>query len=206
MVGKVRELIAALCDPRLMKEFKILASLLDLDFSIPSFKKGILPQGKLVVADDECIKSYGLAGYTTLTVNELNLAKVMLNLSGRPADILLVGVDPGKKLAYVVITGGVICSRGYASSFRELLKIIKSLAKKLKPEKVIIKVGERGKDKAVELSQLVNDGSYEFYVVGEDRTNTRNLYLMREASIKLDKDCNAALNIALRDGLRINAF
>ena len=203
--NRVEELTIALCDPRLMREFMFLASLLNLDYSIPSFKGGLQSINKLVLADEECINAYGLKGGSALAVNEANLTRVLIGLLGVPTEVMLVGVDPGKKFAYVVLTGGTVCSRGYVSNFRELLDIINSLTKKLYPKKVIIKVGEQGKDKALELIKLINSDFYELYIVPENKTNTKNPYLvLGRDSLKFNKDFNAALNIALKNGLRIS--
>ena len=205
--NRVKELTVALCDPRLMREFMFLASLLNLDYSIPSFREGLHSINKLVLADEECIKAYGLKEGSALAVNEANLTRVLMGLLGVSTEVMLVGVDPGKKFAYVILSGGTVCSRGYVSNFEELLDIINSLAKKLYPKKVIIKVGEQGKDKAFELTKLINSDFYELYIVSENKTNTKNTYLvLGRDSPKFNKDFNAALNIALKNGSRISNF
>ena len=203
MVGKTRELVVALCDPKLMEEFKALAKLLDLSYSVPRLKKSFSGR-KLIIADDECIKLYGLKGSNMLPVNESNLTQVMFNLSGRTADVLLVGVDPGRRFAYVIISGDVVYLKGYVANFSELLRTMESVVRKLKPRKVVIKVGERSRGKVLRMLSLSSNGPYELYVVSESKTNSRNLYLVSEQGARLSKDFIAALNIALRRGLRIN--
>lgn len=188
----------ALCDPRLMREFTFLARLLGLDYSIPSFREGIQPTGNPILADEECIKAYNLKKASTLAVNKANLAKVLFDLLGGSTKVLLVGVDPGKKLAYVVLNREVVCSKGYVSTVGELLEIINSLVRKLHPRKVIIKVGEQGKDKAYELSKIISSDLYELHLVPEDKTNIKNLYLALENPQKFSRDFIAALNIALK--------
>ena len=202
MVEREIRLVVALCNPKLMREFMSLANILGLNYSVPSPKESINSGNGLIIADDECIKSYGLSRLGVLIINESNISNVILGLGSKSTNTLIVGVDPGKRYAYVALSGGVICSKGYASGFKDVLKIAEGLLRKLRSERIIIKIGEQGREDALKLIRSFDHGAYELYLVSEDRTNCRNSFL-KDESIKLNKDFIAALNIALRNGVRV---
>lgn len=114
-----------------------------------------------------------------------------------------IGIDVGRQLAYVILCDDFLLKAGYVSSFRELVSFVKLLESYLKPTKVILKIGGRISTSML-YSELVRSlpPDYELYIVDEKNSSSRTRLNLRGLKKRFTRDLHAALNIALREGIR----
>ncbi|MEM0297076.1 MAG: hypothetical protein QXS42_02670 [Zestosphaera sp.] len=200
-----------ICDPRLMNTFRSLSDSIELNFTIPESPED-LPKGEVLVVDDECLqlleRQHVLEGLKVMRVDEGNILSRVLELVGiRRVKALLVGVDLGTAVNYVILADNVLLEYGAVGSASDLMCSLLRVRDALRPEKVFIKVGvspaglhERFLD---ELLGLVGGCDYVLTLVDEHRTNVECpvSYVGRKAFKGMD--FKACINIALREGLRI---
>lgn len=138
--------------------------------------------------------------------DEISLYRTILNiLDISKVKVLQVGIDTGRQLAYVVLCDNILLKANYAKNVRELATFIRILEEGLKPARVVIKVGgPSGLSELYSVLMKFIPSRYELYLVDERNSSSRpqvNLYGLRKG---FTRDIYAALNIALREGIRIH--
>ncbi|MCD6324053.1 MAG: hypothetical protein J7L55_02975 [Desulfurococcales archaeon] len=194
------------CDPRLFRNVAEVLRTLKVDFRVPESLPLRMDEGT-VIADDEC-RSYVEGSAQIYVVNRANVWKIALLIAGRRGNTLQVGIDLGSKIAYVALLDDLLLRYGYVESSEELASEVGELVDLLSPKNTIIKVGSperRLSQEARRIAKLMPQRNCEVYVVNEERSN-KALAILRSAYPEIKgvaKDIIAALNIALRDGVKI---
>lgn len=206
-----RSVAVFICDPNIMMAFRSLGDSVGLNFTIPESLDS-LPEDGVLVVDDECLKL--LVRYRMLErvevvkVSKNDVLRRVLGLVGvREVGALVVGVDLGTAINYVILADNVLLKYETVGNVSDLMRSLSEVEKALKPKRVFIKVGispaglhERFLN---ELLGLVGGSKYVLMLVDEHKTNVEcpASYVGRK-SFK-ETDFKACINIALRDGLRI---
>ncbi len=188
-----------------MREFMDLARSLGIRYSVPEpFTKRI--KADIVVIDEECLSNYLVDSKAAYLVNNDNLKTIALELAGlREVGTLLVGIDVGSLIAYAVFANNKLVKSGKVRNSRDLINVLEELKESIKPLRTVVKIGESvlssNTNNLMDLVENLVDLGYSVYIVEENETS-RNAPSMLRGDIK-DKDVNAAVNIALKDGLKI---
>jgi len=195
------------CDPRLMQRFVKLADKLGLIYSVPK-EVGVKISAEIIIIDDECLEHYEIDSKVAYLVTSNNVENIVSEVAGvKGAAVLMVGVDLGASIAYAVFADKELVSTGKVHRHEDFFRILKELISFIEPHKVIIKIGlSETKDLDKDLNEIIKRSSRAGYVVclvDESKTTTEPPRItLRKHSVK-DDDILAAINIALRDGLRI---
>jgi hypothetical protein len=142
-----------------------------------------------------------------LISSKQSIYKFILKTFGvKDVKVLQVGVDLGSKLAYVIVCDNVLLKAGYVDSLDDLILIIEDFKNYLKPDKVVVKLGNTpyssdwGLDRV--LSRLVSLG-FEVMIIDESRSSHKTQVRVYGFKTRFTADIYAALNIVFRDGVRV---
>lgn len=206
-----RNIAVFICDPNTMRVFRSLSDSIELNFTIPESVED-LREGWVLVSDDECLellmKYRGLDGLEVVKVGRDDVLIKVLELVGvREVGALIVGVDLGTAINYVILADNFLLKHGTVGNVSELVRSLSEVREALKPKRVFVKVGispARLHERFLnELLSLVSRDEYILVLVDEHKTNVEcpASYVGRK-SFK-GTDFKACINIALREGLRI---
>ncbi|OYT49137.1 MAG: hypothetical protein B6U85_00245 [Desulfurococcales archaeon ex4484_42] len=152
-----------------------------------------------------------------LNISKGDIEKAIITLLGVVTEhIMIIGIDLGKRIAYAVIADHTVIDVGYKDDYKELVSRINELKNKLKPKKVIVRIGmPLSKDLIDVLSSLTEELlrlNYDVYVVNEVKSSKefevpttlleRSLKNIPRDLLRSD-DVRAAIILALRGGVRI---
>jgi hypothetical protein len=142
-----------------------------------------------------------------LISSKQSIYKFILKTFGvKDVKVLQVGVDLGSKLAYVIVCDKILLKAGYVDSLDDLILIIEDFKNYLKPDKVVVKLGNTpyssdwGLDRV--LSRLVSLG-FEVMIIDESRSSHKTQVRVYGFKTRFTADIYAALNIVFRDGVRV---
>lgn len=202
-----RDIKAVICDPRLMRKFAKLAGELGLTYSVPK-EVGVKVSADVIIIDDECLEHYEINSNAAYLVTNSNIESVVSEVAGvRRASALMVGVDLGASIAYAAFADRELVSAGKVCEPKDFFQRLRELMSFIEPRKVIIKVGLPETNNADEVLGEVIEGLLKMgcitYLVDESRTSTEAPKIaLRRLNVK-DDDILAAINIALRSGMRV---
>lgn len=201
------ELKVIVCDPRLMRRFRELASLFKIEYSVPKDPEGTV-EGGIVIADQECAELFKIRSDTIHLVTSNNLLDTILRLRGiNKVKVLIVGLDPGARLAFAIFADDVLIDTGHVTNYTNFIERLDSLVNELKPEKVIVKVGMPSTQEYYTwLSSLLIeliDRTFDVYLVEETKTSYPPIREFPGINYTRSKDIDAAINIALREGIKV---
>ncbi len=116
--------------------------------------------------------------------------------------VLLVGVDPGEPPAYVVIADDAVLEQGVAEP-RILVERIRAALRRIPHRKAVVRIGDSGRrlDEIIEALADKPLRSARVELVDEHSTSRAN---PRFREVR-DRDVAAAINIAYKKGLRLEA-
>lgn len=203
------------CDPKLMRKFVKIAKIVGLSYEVPTdLGIGFKHVSNLVIVDEEC-RTYlrlqkvleGLKA-EVFTVNEGNVASQVLKILGVDrVEVLTLGVDLGSRLAYAMFADDVLIDVGFAENPKELMSRLDEVISDLKPLKTVVKVGvteSRGLEFVNDLLKFISMKNLQVFLVDEANTSREaTSYYIKAYDIR-DKDLRAAINIALKDGVKIS--
>lgn len=196
-------------NPRVLKYVKDVLRDYDLRFYVPRDISKVGDSDVLVVDSEGLRVLYSIVGnnlpnYFLVNSNDISIYRPILNAYGiKELKIIQVGIDVGKRLAYVILCDRVLLRAGYVRSLRELINFINLLNNYLKPSKVIIKVGGYVDEFEIHLLKNSLQRNYEVFLIDEQKSSTKTQLNLYGLKIRFTDDIYAALNIALRDGVKI---
>jgi len=202
-----RGIKAVICDPKIMRKFVKLADELGLTYSVPkSFETKVLAD--IIVIDEECLEHYEINSSTAYLVVNDNVKSIVSEIAGvRKASVLMIGVDLGASIAFAVFADKELINVGKVRKPEEFFWKLKELVDFVEPRKVIVKVGLPETSSVDGIIGEILDGllrmGYITYLVDESRTSVETPKIMLRGLNVKDDDILAAINIALRDGMRV---
>jgi len=205
--SRSRDIKAVICNPRLMRRFAKLASKLGLTYSVPK-EVGTKVSADVIIIDDECLEHYEIDSNIAYLVTDSNVENVVSEVAGvRRASVLMVGVDLGASIAYAAFADKELVSAGKVCEPRDFLQRLRELMSFVEPRKMIVKVGLPETSDVNGVLDEVIEGLLKMgcvtYLVDESRTSTEAPKIaLRRLKVK-DDDILAAINIALRSGMRV---
>ncbi len=205
--SRSRDIKVVICNPRLMRRFAKLAGKLGLTYSVPK-EVGTKVSADVIIIDDECLEHYEIDSNTAYLVTDSNVENVVSEVVGvRRASVLMVGVDLGASIAYAAFADKELVSAGKVCEPRDFFQRLRELMSFIEPRKIIVKVGLPETNDADEVLNEVIEGLLKMgcvtYLVDESRTSTEAPKIaLRRLKVK-DDDILAAINIALRSGMRV---
>ncbi len=205
--SRSRDIKVVICNPRLMRRFAKLAGKLGLTYSVPK-EVGTKVSADVIIIDDECLEHYEIDSNTAYLVTDSNVENVVSEVVGvRRASVLMVGVDLGASIAYAAFADKELVSAGKVCEPRDFFQRLRELMSFIEPRKIIVKVGLPETNDADEVLNEVIEGLLKMgcvtYLVDESRTSIEAPKIaLRRLKVK-DDDILAAINIALRSGMRV---
>ncbi len=196
-------------NPRVLKYVKDVLRNYDLRFYVPRDVSKVKDSDVLIV-DSEGLRilhstvGNNLPRYFLVNGDDASIYRPILNAYGiKEVKVIQVGIDVGKRLAYVVLCDGVLLRAGYAGSLRELINSINLLNNYLRPSKVIIKIGGYVDELEIHLLKNHLQRNCEVFLIDEQKSSAKSQLNLCGLKIKFTDDIHAALNIALRDGIKL---
>jgi hypothetical protein len=196
-------------NPRILKTLLDIAKDYGIEFYVPEDLTSI--NDELLVDTDglnilkDLVNGKELKYY--LISSKQSIYKFILKTFGvKDVKVLQVGVDLGSKLAYVIVCDNILLKAGYVDSLDDLILIIEDFKNYLKPDKVVVKLGNTpyssdwGLDRV--LSRLVSLG-FEVMIIDESRSSHKTQVRVYGFKTRFTADIYAALNIVFRDGVRV---
>ncbi len=199
----------AICDPRLMRSFCSIAERLKIAYSVPKVGAKVV-SADIVIIDEECLSMFSVDAKAAYLVSRVeDVVRVAYEVAGvRDEGVMLVGVDIGSQIAYVVIAGSTVVDKGKVKLPEELVLRIESIRRWLGGvRRIIVKVGipESSTHNEVfsNVAYALTRMGYRVYAVDENGTSSKLLPVLKRIVGEGDADINAAVNIALREGTRL---
>lgn len=196
-------------NPRILKTLLDIAKDYGIEFYVPEDLTSI--NDELVVDTEglnilkDLVNGKELKYY--LINSKQSIYKFILKTFGvKDVKVLQVGVDLGSKLAYVIVCDNVLLKAGYVDCLDDLIFIIEDFKNYLKPDKVVVKLGNTpyssdwGLDRV--LSRLVSLG-FEVMIIDESRSSHKTQVRVYGFKTRFTADIYAALNIVFRDGVKV---
>lgn len=206
-IPRSRNIKAVICDPRLMRKFVKLADELGLTYSVPGSSETKV-SADIIIIDDECLEHYEINSNTAYLVANDNVKNIVSEVAGiRKASVLMVGVDLGANIAFAVFADKELVNVGKVREPKDFFQRLKELVDFVEPRKVIVKVGLPEINDVDNVVGEILEGllrmGYIAYLVDESRTSVEApKMVLRKLTVK-DDDILAAINIALRNGMRV---
>jgi hypothetical protein len=196
-------------NPRILKTLLDIAKDYGIEFYVPedltSINDELLVDTEGLNILKDLVNGKELKYY--LISSKQSIYKFILKTFGvKDVKVLQVGVDLGSKLAYVIVCDNVLLKAGYVDSLDDLILIIEDFKNYLKPDKVVVKLGNTpyssdwGLDRV--LSRLVSLG-FEVMIIDESRSSHKTQVRVYGFKTRFTADIYAALNIVFRDGVRV---
>jgi hypothetical protein len=196
-------------NPRILKTLLDIAKDYGIEFYVPedltSINDELLVDTEGLNILKDLVNGKELKYY--LINSKQSIYKFILKTFGvKDVKVLQVGVDLGSKLAYVIVCDNVLLKAGYVDSLDDLILIIEDFKNYLKPDKVVVKLGNTpyssdwGLDRV--LSRLVSLG-FEVMIIDESRSSHKTQVRVYGFKTRFTADIYAALNIVFRDGVKV---
>lgn len=196
-------------NPRILKTLLDIAKDYGIEFYVPedltSINDELLVDTEGLNILKDLVNGKELKYY--LISSKQSIYKFILKTFGvKDVKVLQVGVDLGSKLAYVIVCDNVLLKAGYVDSLDDLILIIEDFKNYLKPDKVVVKLGNTpyssdwGLDRV--LSRLVSLG-FEVMIIDESRSSHKTQVRVYGFKTRFTADIYAALNIVFRDGVKV---
>jgi len=196
-------------NPRILKTLLDIAKDYGIEFYVPedltSINDELLVDTEGLNILKDLVNGKELKYY--LINSKQSIYKFILKTFGvKDVKVLQVGVDLGSKLAYVIVCDKILLKAGYVDSLDDLILIIEDFKNYLKPDKVVVKLGNTpyssdwGLDRV--LSRLVSLG-FEVMIIDESRSSHKTQVRVYGFKTRFTADIYAALNIVFRDGVRV---
>jgi hypothetical protein len=196
-------------NPRILKTLLDIAKDYGIEFYVPedltSINDELLVDTEGLNILKDLVNGKELKYY--LINSKQSIYKFILKTFGvKDVKVLQVGVDLGSKLAYVIVCDKILLKAGYVDSLDDLILIIEDFKNYLKPDKVVVKLGNTpyssdwGLDRV--LSRLVSLG-FEVMIIDESRSSHKTQVRVYGFKTRFTADIYAALNIVFRDGVKV---
>jgi hypothetical protein len=196
-------------NPRILKTLLDIAKDYGIEFYVPedltSINDELLVDTEGLNILKDLVNGKELKYY--LISSKQSIYKFILKTFGvKDVKVLQVGVDLGSKLAYVIVCDNILLKAGYVDSLDDLILIIEDFKNYLKPDKVVVKLGNTpyssdwGLDRV--LSRLVSLG-FEVMIIDESRSSHKTQVRVYGFKTRFTADIYAALNIVFRDGVKV---
>ncbi len=196
-------------NPRILKTLLDIAKDYGIEFYVPedltSINDELLVDTEGLNILKDLVNGKELKYY--LINSKQSIYKFILKTFGvKDVKVLQVGVDLGSKLAYVIVCDNILLKAGYVDSLDDLIFIIEDFKNYLKPDKVVVKLGNTpyssdwGLDRV--LSRLVSLG-FEVMIIDESRSSHKTQVRVYGFKTRFTADIYAALNIVFRDGVKV---
>ncbi len=121
--------------------------------------------------------------------------------------VLQVGVDIGRRLAYVVLCDSLLLKAGYALSPKDLIEDLRRLREFLTPSETVVKVGSSIVNGGLKVNYLMRElltSGFEVMVIDENSSSSKMWNILSGYKTRFTTDIHAALNIAFREGIRVS--
>jgi len=121
--------------------------------------------------------------------------------------VLQVGMDVGRRLAYVILCDNILLKAGYISRLKDLIETVEEFRKILTPSKVVIKLGSSAGTNNQKINMFVRElilSGFEVVVADESNSSSKTWNKLDGYKIKFTTDIHAALNIAFREGVKFS--
>jgi hypothetical protein len=184
-------------NPRL--QYKIITKLRErgIPYQVPLNTEYHCKSTELLITDEKG-KDQVIGGCDKVVINnagEDTYHRILLESLGKKLyKTIIVGIDPGKINAFVVLGDGQLIDKGKASVEELLSKMAK--VSKIPHEKMIIRVGlARGnEEKALDLAYILSNNTDSIIELVEESRTSREKWFM----VSKDRDINASYMIALK--------
>ncbi len=208
-----QHVIVMICDPKLMRKFVKTAKTVGLSYEVPMDLR-VKPKyvNHFVIVDEECMKYTHVQKVieelkaNVVVVNEDNITSQTLKILGiNHVEVLTLGVDIGRRLAYAMFADDMLIDVGFVENPKELMSKLDEVVNDLKPSKTVVKVGVtegRGTELISDLFKFVASKNLQIILVDEANTSKETTSYYVKAYGVRDKDLRAAINIALKDGIK----
>jgi hypothetical protein len=196
-------------NPRILKTLLDIAKDYGIEFYVPedltSIDDELLVDAEGLNILKDLVNGRELKYY--LISSKQSIYKFILKTFGvKDVKVLQVGVDLGGKLAYVIVCDNILLKAGYVDSLDDLIPIIEDFKNYLKPDKVVVKLGNTpySSDWSLDrvLSRLVSLG-FEVMIIDESMSSHKTQVRVYGFKTRFTADIYAALNIVFRDGVRV---
>lgn len=121
--------------------------------------------------------------------------------------VLQVGMDVGRRLAYVILCDNILLKAGYISRLKDLIETVEKFREILTPSRVVIKLGSstgtNNQKINIFMRELILSG-FEVVVADESNSSSKTWSRLNGYKTKFTTDIHAALNIAFREGVRFS--
>ncbi len=200
MRTRKKKLVIMLSDPRLFYRILCIFREKNIPYTIPKETLYICKTDEIAIVDEkskahvtgECKK------ITITNIDEQTIHKIMLYTEEKTAyKQLIIGIDPGKQYAYIVLGDGEIIEKGKTSK-NEITKIVRKTMS-IPHQTMRVKIGQTKSniEKAMELAtELARNTKAVIELVDEARTSKGAPLISNEK----DTDIVAAHRIALKTG------
>ncbi len=208
-----QHVIVMICDPKLMRKFVKTAKTVGLSYEVPMDLR-VKPKyvNHFVIVDEECMKYTHVQKVieelkaNVVVVNEDNITSQTLKILGiNHVEVLTLGVDIGRRLAYAMLADDMLIDVGFVENPKELMSKLDEVVNDLKPSKTVVKVGVtegRGTELISDLFKFITSKNLQIILVDEANTSKETTSYYVKAYGVRDKDLRAAINIALKDGIK----
>ncbi len=208
----------AIYDPRVWRKFLELSEGLNVSFRVP---KDLSPEElrncDSILVDVQALAILARRGADLNTMcrevlvvsSEENLLSPLLKFAGfTDVSRLTAGIDIGGSMAYVVLADGTYLTSGKSHEVRKVVGVLSKVREALRPLNSIVKVGVPHSEELLHLFKALTDSllaeGFEVYLIDEFNTTLKPFPRIRGVPKKLkDKDLRAAINIALREGIKL---
>jgi hypothetical protein len=196
-------------NPRILKTLLDIAKDYGIEFYVPedltSINDELLVDTEGLNILKDLVNGKELKYY--LINSKQSIYKFILKTFGvKDVKVLQVGIDLGSKLAYVIVCDNILLKAGYVDSLDDLILIIEDFKNYLKPDKVVVKLGNTpySSDWSLDrvLSRLVSLG-FEVMIIDESRSSHKTQVRVYGFKTRFTADIYAALNIVFRDGVKV---
>lgn len=221
LIGCYKVKIAVLIyNPKVFREVIDRLRKINIDFYVPSTineLKELLSDAPdlsdhIFVMDDELMGLLNVRSHipNLVLANEKNvlevISRIILKLLGRErVGELVLGIDVGKLYAYVLIADGYVVDYGLVMSLSRVVKCVRPWIKHLNPKVLSVRIGELANiDVLKDLQKL--GISMEVELIDESSSSKPPRYRpLNNVNLKeISQDLEAALNIALRSGIKVD--
>ena len=209
-----RKIAVFIFDPRLFREFIIKARRLSLGFEVPN-DLNMSCEDTLLIVDLQAVEEFGNSrairecGHVIITHE--NIDKILLYLLGKDyVNRLIIGIDPGRRFSYAVFADDILVEAGHSSNVDDLSSVVDKVMKSYMAGETVVRIGLPSKDdilaKVLDIALKLASKGLNVYLVEEQHSSTKPLYEFRGLKMsELDEDIYAAINIAFREGIKVES-
>ncbi len=185
----------------------------DIELFVPNDVKSLANYRDLLLVDDEGLEilkrcmDVGRVNYYLIS-DDASIYRFIVRAFGiEDVKVLQVGVDAGRRLAYVILSDNLLLKAGYIARLEDLIEIINRFRKFLTPAKVVVKLGSSTGNDDNKLDTLMKGlvrSGFEVIVADERNSSSRLWNPLSGYKTKFTTDMYAALNIVFREGVKVS--